>query len=142
MFSKFLLSPLSGYLAVAMATVVLGLTTALWWQDRKLTKVNRGLAVSQANTQTALTVNATIRETLDSCQETNAFNAAQRELAAERADAAVNRADLFEAHVTELLAKQYEPDTECRTLTERLPTDYIDWVCIPGANCISTDGIR
>ncbi len=141
MFATFLVSKVSGYLAVGMASLVLVLAAALWFTDNRLESTRKDVALLEADIRTAVRANKTVTETLAFCVSVNKINAAQRDNAYLRAEFAAIRADEYETRLNEALDTTYETtDTECRQLTDPLPAVYVRWLCGPEANCADGNG--
>ena len=135
MFAKFLASKASGYIAVAMGSLVLVLALSLWNAERRLDNCKTENANLTADVQSAVEANKSVKATLDACIATNAANATQRDAAQARADAAAIRAAKLAAQLETALENTYVPnDTDCRTLTDPLP-DVRKWLCVGTANC-------
>jgi len=146
MFGKFLLSPISGYIAVGMIALVLVLSASLWFTNNRLEKAQEKIVtvraeLAQAKVETdnirkaAEQVNEDNLKTIATCQEINAQNAAQRDQVKQRADDAVAKVREFERKLKTQEARYEVLSTQLRTIDDPLSGDLTGWLCSPGINC-------
>jgi hypothetical protein len=119
--------------------MILILGGLLWNAERRLGNAHEEIGRLEVQVSQAVAANATVVQTLTDCRKVNAENKQQRIDADKRALAASDRITVLEAQLEEKLSEPYIPEsTECRNLTDVLPTDFVDWLCIDGAgNCNS-----
>jgi len=129
LFTRFIASPISGYLAVAMGALVLVLSVSLWISNHRLDNARIEAFSLRGQLGLAVSANQTNLDTIKACEAINAVNAAQRQDAANKAMAAELRAAELEQLLIDSMGDTFEPqDTECRKLDEPLPADFIDWL--------------
>ena len=129
---------LYGWAAAGVATLTL--STLLWITDNKLDAARIEAGKFQIAFNTAAKANTMVRETLQVCEDVNAFNAAQRDAAFLVANIAVGRAQIAEEELEKRNNEIFIPnDTNCRTLLDDLPADFVQWVCIDGTKNCSPD---
>ena len=122
--------------AVAGITAAV-LSALLWNAERRLDNAQQDVARLELGLSTAVTANKTVRATLQACQGVNAENAAQRDQALQAAQLAAERAAQLALELEDIANETFTPtDTECRTLVDPLPDDFVDFLCIKSAgNC-------
>ena len=129
MFARFIASPISGYIAVAMGALVLVLSVSLWISNHRLDNARIEAFSLRGQLVLAVSANQSNLDTIKACETINAVNAAQRQDAAEKANAAELRAAELEKLLTDSIGDTFEPkDEECHKLNESLPADFIDWL--------------
>lgn len=146
MFTNFLISKASGYLAVAMLGFVVVLTLALWFTNHRLENAQNKLGTLRAEVTQAQAETASVRKaaqktnqsnlaTIAECQAVNAQNAAQRIEVDDRAKAAIARSREYETQLASQEAKYEALSTQLRTIDGPLSDDLVGWLCSPAANC-------
>jgi len=124
-----------GWIAAGISTAVLA--GLLWISDKRLDNARESLAQTKVIAQIAHDANGKLVEGIELCHSINTLNQEAQANAEARANEAVARAKRTENALNDLLEEPFEVDnTECRTLTEPLPTDFVERVCIASAgNC-------
>ena len=128
------------YLFSGLGIVVLALTVLLHLANGKIDDLNKELGASRANTTTAVHANTIMLQTLDLCEEINGQNADQRDSAQRRAELAEARigvmAKILQESIDDFDTTEFRDNTECRTLSEPLPSNFVNSLCVNSAgNC-------
>lgn len=111
------------------------LGVALWISGNRLDKCKTNAATLTASLASAVSANKSNIDTISELQAANALNAAQREAVAARSNAAEVRIIELTNQLENSLGEPFEtPDTNCRTLIEPLPADFVCWLQ-DGSNC-------
>lgn len=134
-----------GYLS--MGAIIAVLSLALWTTNHRLDKAHEKIGtqkeqIAQVEAKLkdtkakAKKVNEANLATIQTCQETNAKNTAQREEAKAKAANAVAKAHGFEKQLSIMRQKYEIATTERRTLDDPLPDSLTGWLCEPAVNCL------
>ena len=113
------------------------LSALLFFAERRLDNAQDEIVQLMFDVKTAVDVNVSNQEDIAECEEINVENARKRDAALLVAQTAVGQLEIVETELEGLIDDAFETDdTECRTLLDDLPADFVSWLCLDTAeNC-------
>ena len=125
-----------GYLQIGLAIALAALLGLFLNAERRLSNAHEEIGKLKALVAAVSDANNSTVASLKACLSINAENQTYLETAVQRAAEAAERADSLATTLEAMNVPITSTNTDCRTLADPLPADFVRQLCIPdAANC-------